>query len=85
MESLESPPLVEVERRNAVSCPSARPVGWRSSGSCGTARQVVWKTEAAGSRVSIGPLRQPGGDRRQMEPDTAAVCAGVGYARNIQW
>ena len=40
--------------------------------------------DRSGSRVSIGPLRQPGGDRRQMEPDTAAVCAGVGYARNIK-
>ena len=41
------------------------------------------KTET-GSGVPEGPLRQPGGDRRQMEPDTAAVCAGVGYARNIK-
>ena len=53
--------------------------GMDSLGSCGTARQVVWKTEA-GSRVSIGPLRQPGGDRRQTEPDTAAACAGVGLS-----
>ena len=36
--------------------------------------------DRSGSRVSIGPLRQPGGDRRQTEPDTAAACAGVGLS-----
>ena len=59
--------------------------------SCGMALVRFLRHDAAGSvqdrtgaRVSIGPLRQPGGDRRQMEPDTAAVCAGAGYTRNFQ-
>ena len=37
--------------------------------------------DRSGSRVSIGPLRQPGGDRRQTETGTAAACAGSGLCR----